>query len=167
MCDTVRFRTWFSQTFLLWTLYFCAIDFPRAMTSLRFIFPMFFFYFSLFLTTKVKQFIHPVNSSHEISIYYLYLHNVYVTEHLSVDPMYSLYGPVEIYMNPVGKLNIRKYFIRYIVAVDFTLHNDNKYCQPLSYFSTYALVVLFLCMFFAYMRDMFDYVYTRVCVQPR
>ena len=46
-------------------------------------------------------------------------------------------------MNPVGKLNIRKYFIRYIVAVDFTLHNDNKYCQPLSYFSTYALVFYF------------------------
>ena len=65
-----------------------------------------------------------VNSSREIYIYYLYQHNVCVTEHFSADLVYSRYGPLEIYMDPVGEQNIRTYLIRDFVAVDFTLHND-------------------------------------------
>ena len=41
------------------------------------------------------------NSSHLIHIYYLCPHYVYITEHFSVDPMYS---PLEIHLDHVGKL---------------------------------------------------------------
>ena len=76
---------------------------PQAMTKLKFLLLLIFFLiFHMFSFAKSATiFLFYVNASHVIYISYLFAHYMYVTQHFSVDPMYSRNGPMRVHLDPV------------------------------------------------------------------